>query len=280
MAEKMNMTIMEKARSMLSNSYLGGVFWAEATNYAYYLTNRSPNTSIEKKTPIEVWSGNPGSYSNIRVFGCLANAHVDNGKLEPRAFKCLFLGFKDGVKDFKIWYPASKNVVISRSVVFNEISMIRDTPTQEAPNIEDLETSEFEVELVELSARPSQKTQNQVKTQEDFVDAIVDPPSDNVVAYNESESDDNDIEVAPQHSIAYDRARRVIHKPRRFVEEANHVALALSCAEEVEGYLEPSSYAEAIESSDKDKNPANVLTKSVSANMFELCSNLVGLTSN
>jgi hypothetical protein len=33
------------------------------------------------KTSIEVWSGSPYDYSQLRVFGCTAYAHVDNGKL-------------------------------------------------------------------------------------------------------------------------------------------------------------------------------------------------------
>ncbi|KAG8498865.1 hypothetical protein CXB51_005704 [Gossypium anomalum] len=33
-----------------------------------------------------------------RIFGCPAYAHVDNGKLELRSIKCVFLGYKAGVK--------------------------------------------------------------------------------------------------------------------------------------------------------------------------------------
>jgi hypothetical protein len=66
-------------------------FWAEAANTACYLINRSPSIPLNKKTPIEVWSGTPADYSQLKVFGCTAYAHVDNGKLEPRAVKCLFL---------------------------------------------------------------------------------------------------------------------------------------------------------------------------------------------
>jgi hypothetical protein len=39
------------------------------------------------------------------VFGCAAYAHVDNGKLEPRAIKCVFLGYGSGVKAYKLWNP-------------------------------------------------------------------------------------------------------------------------------------------------------------------------------
>nr|GEV29833.1 retrovirus-related Pol polyprotein from transposon TNT 1-94 [Tanacetum cinerariifolium] len=43
--------------------------------------NRSPSTAIGLKTPQEVWSGKPSNYSDLRILGCLAYAHVnDEGK--------------------------------------------------------------------------------------------------------------------------------------------------------------------------------------------------------
>ncbi|KAI3779398.1 hypothetical protein L2E82_09115 [Cichorium intybus] len=93
-AERMNRTIISKARCMLSNARLSKRFWAEAASTACYLINMSPSIPLDKKTPIEVWSGSPANYSDLRIFGSLAYAHVDNGKLEPRAIKCIFLGYK------------------------------------------------------------------------------------------------------------------------------------------------------------------------------------------
>ncbi|KAG8480907.1 hypothetical protein CXB51_025473 [Gossypium anomalum] len=71
-AERMNRTIMEKVRCMLSNANLPKSFWAEAASTACFLINRSPSVAIEKKTPQEVWSGNPANYSDLKIFGCPA----------------------------------------------------------------------------------------------------------------------------------------------------------------------------------------------------------------
>jgi hypothetical protein len=79
---------------MLSNASLHRRFWAEDVSTACYLINHSPSIAIDKKTPIKVWSGSPADYSQLRVFGCTAYAHVDNGKSEPRAINCIFLGYK------------------------------------------------------------------------------------------------------------------------------------------------------------------------------------------
>ncbi|GKA79041.1 zinc knuckle CX2CX4HX4C containing protein [Tanacetum coccineum] len=40
-------------------------FWAEATVTATYLINRSLSTTLEKKTPMDLWSGHPANYEMI-----------------------------------------------------------------------------------------------------------------------------------------------------------------------------------------------------------------------
>ena len=52
-----------------------------------YLINHSLSYDIEKKTPQEVWSGSPATYSNLKIFGCHTYAHGYNGKLKPTSMK-------------------------------------------------------------------------------------------------------------------------------------------------------------------------------------------------
>ena len=49
-AERMNRTIMEGARSMLYHAKLPLEFWAEACSTAVYLHNRSPTTALKDQT--------------------------------------------------------------------------------------------------------------------------------------------------------------------------------------------------------------------------------------
>ncbi|RVW64151.1 Retrovirus-related Pol polyprotein from transposon TNT 1-94 [Vitis vinifera] len=95
----MNQTLVQRARCMRIDAGLSKKFWVEAVNTAAYLVNRSPSTAIDFKTPQEVWSGKPSNYSGLKIFGCPAYAHVSDGKLEPRAMKCIFLGYATGVKE-------------------------------------------------------------------------------------------------------------------------------------------------------------------------------------
>ena len=53
-SERMNRTIQEKIRSMLSNAQLPDGFWAEALATAVHLINRSPNKRLEMRVAEEL----------------------------------------------------------------------------------------------------------------------------------------------------------------------------------------------------------------------------------
>nr|KYP33708.1 Retrovirus-related Pol polyprotein from transposon TNT 1-94 [Cajanus cajan]KYP40580.1 Retrovirus-related Pol polyprotein from transposon TNT 1-94 [Cajanus cajan] len=119
----MNRTLLERARCLLSNARLSRSFWAEVVSTTCYLINRSPSTVIDCKTPSEVWSNKPANYSLLRFFGCNAYYHVNEGKLEPRSKKGLFMGYGDAVKGYRIWSPSERKVILSRDVIFDESHM-------------------------------------------------------------------------------------------------------------------------------------------------------------
>ena len=81
-AKRMNRTILERVRSMLSHFGLRKYFWVEAASTTCYLINRSPNKLIDCNVlPEEVWSDNPVDYSNLKISGCPAYSHVNEGKI-------------------------------------------------------------------------------------------------------------------------------------------------------------------------------------------------------
>ena len=57
MAERMNRTLTERARSMLNFMQVEKKWWAEAMNTAVYVTNRVTCASWPNKTPYEVCFG-------------------------------------------------------------------------------------------------------------------------------------------------------------------------------------------------------------------------------
>ena len=112
----MNRSLMEKARSMLSGAGLGHELWVVAVDTACYLKNRSPTSTLVDKTPYEVWSSQKPSVAHLRVFGCEAFMHVPKEKrrkLDNKAEKCIFVGYKDGIKGYKLWNPVTRKIVYS-----------------------------------------------------------------------------------------------------------------------------------------------------------------------
>ncbi|KAH9648400.1 retrovirus-related pol polyprotein from transposon TNT 1-94-like protein [Citrus sinensis] len=110
-------------------------FWAEAVSYASHLINRLPSIAMGGKTPRERWSGKHAQdYDSLRIFGCPAYYHVKDSKLDPRARKTMFVGFKDRIKGFKLWDLEDKMFVCSRDVTFNEVSMMKVSSFQKVEN--------------------------------------------------------------------------------------------------------------------------------------------------
>ena len=75
-AERMNRTIIESARSLIYHSKLPMAFWAEAVNAAAHLRNSSPTVAVKNKTPFECLFSKKPDISNLKVFGCLAFIHI------------------------------------------------------------------------------------------------------------------------------------------------------------------------------------------------------------
>ena len=123
-AERMNKTLLERARCMLNQVKLGKHFLAEAVATACYLVNCSPHTALKFKSPQEVWYNTLVNYSSLIVFHCPTYIHVNDEKLEPRSRKYIFVGYGVGVKGYRVWCNGSKRIITSRNVVFNENSML------------------------------------------------------------------------------------------------------------------------------------------------------------
>lgn len=122
LAERMNRTIVEKAKCMLFDAKLSKEFWAEATSTAVYLINRSPSKSIEK-APEEMWSGKKPNLSNLKVFGCRAMVHIPKQKRQkwdPKSTELIFVGYCEDTKGYRLIRPGNKKLVKSRDVIFIE----------------------------------------------------------------------------------------------------------------------------------------------------------------
>eukprot|EP00253_Pinus_taeda_P006913 PITA_06913 len=74
--ERKNKTIMDMARSMLKAKHLPNEYWAEAVNCAAYVLNKCPTKAVMNRVPEEAWSGRKQGVTHMKVFGCVAYAHI------------------------------------------------------------------------------------------------------------------------------------------------------------------------------------------------------------
>jgi transposase InsO family protein len=125
-AERVNRTIMEAARSMLHAAGLPMSFWSYAVRTAVYLRNRSPTRALNNITPHEAWRGEKPDLSHLRVFGCRAYVYLHKGqrsstsKLAARATPGTFVGYPTEAKAWLVWDPVGKKLHTSRDVRFME----------------------------------------------------------------------------------------------------------------------------------------------------------------
>jgi hypothetical protein len=119
-AERMNRTLVEKARCLLNDARMKKEFWAEAVSTAAYLVNRSPTRSIGGKTPEEIWTGRKPNLKHLRVFGSTVMVHVPKvkrKKFNPKALKGVFVGYCENTKGYRVYDAERNDFLISRDVV-------------------------------------------------------------------------------------------------------------------------------------------------------------------
>ncbi|MCO5609511.1 hypothetical protein L7F22_063739 [Adiantum nelumboides] len=122
-AERKNRSLMEMARCMLKAKSLPHKLWMEAIACAAHVLNRCPTRALKTITPYESWYDRKPSVSYLRVFGCLAYAHIPQqlrGKLDDKAVKCIFVGYSSGSKGYRLYNPATNKIFESRDVIFAE----------------------------------------------------------------------------------------------------------------------------------------------------------------
>ncbi|MCO5603740.1 hypothetical protein L7F22_057892 [Adiantum nelumboides] len=122
-AERKNRSLMEMARCMLKAKSLPHKLWMEAVACAAHVLNRCPTRALKTITPYESWYDRKPSVSYLRVFGCLAYAHIPQqlrGKLDDKAVKCIFVGYSSGSKGYRLYNPATNKIFESRDVIFAE----------------------------------------------------------------------------------------------------------------------------------------------------------------
>jgi transposase InsO family protein len=227
-AERMNRTLVEMARSMMFHADCPEELWAEAVSTAAYIRNRCPTSAFQGATPYERWNGEKPSVDHLRIFGCQVYVHVPDqtrNKLAPKAQKGIFVGYPAGTKGYKIFLPNTRQMVSSRDVQFIENTFSTIDRTREERNTE--------------------TTENINRTFDRSVDVEIDMPEplkDDVAILNMEPDHDSDFveldDPQPDFEVRPQRNRRM---PDRYG-ECVYVADAAS-------WKDPKTYKQALKSS-------------------------------
>lgn len=96
---------------------------AEAVSTTAYLINRTTNSMHLDMTPYELSFKIKPRLDRLRAFGSKAYAHVEDAtrtKLEAKSFKCIFLGYPNNTKGYRVYDMESGKVKVARSLQLDE----------------------------------------------------------------------------------------------------------------------------------------------------------------
>jgi hypothetical protein len=114
---------MECAKSMIRAQGLDSEFWAEAVNTTVYIKNRCPVKALDSKTTQETLISRKLDVSHLRVFGCKTYAHIldeKRSKLKSKSVPCVFLGYCERTKAYRLMCFETKRIIKNQDVVFLE----------------------------------------------------------------------------------------------------------------------------------------------------------------
>lgn len=158
--KRKNKTLVECTRSMLQGKGLSNGIWVEAINIVVYLKNWSPTKCLGFKTPFEALFGLKPVVNHLRIFGSKAFAHIpkaDRKKLDPKALKCIFVGYGTEYKAYKLYNPMTHKVFASRDVIFHE---------QTEDGKEDSNSDSHIPLLIELNSEEDEEQEQEQKQEE------------------------------------------------------------------------------------------------------------------
>ena len=128
-AERKNRTLIEAARTILSESKLPIFFWAEAVNTACYVLNHVLTVKREDKTCYELLENRKPNLSGFQPFGikCVIKRTKDTPKMGEVGEIGFFLGYANGTPNKRV-YNIKKRTV---EIVFDITPLSFDPPPSE-----------------------------------------------------------------------------------------------------------------------------------------------------
>jgi hypothetical protein len=123
LAARKNRHLLRIVRCLMFAMNVPKKLWCEAVMTATYLMNMMSTRVLDYKTPIKCLTDKNTYVVPPKVFGCscfVKDYRPSVSKLDPRALKCIFVGYSGKQKGYKCWYPSKRRMFVSMDVVFRE----------------------------------------------------------------------------------------------------------------------------------------------------------------
>ncbi|KAL2901568.1 Retrovirus-related Pol polyprotein from transposon RE1 [Bienertia sinuspersici] len=141
--ERKHKHILNVGRALRFQAHLPISFWGECILAAVHIINRTPSSVLQNKTPYEMIFGKAPTLDELRVFGCLCFAHnqqTKGDKFAPRSRRCLFVGYPQGKKGWRMYDLDTHEFFVSRDVLFYEHEFPYENATMLQSHTPDLTT--------------------------------------------------------------------------------------------------------------------------------------------
>ncbi|XP_077219765.1 uncharacterized protein LOC143853955 [Tasmannia lanceolata] len=123
-AERKMRSLLDGARSLLIKMRVPKSYWGDAVLTACHLANRLPSSVLGGSSPFDVlYPGHDPFPITPRVFWCVCFVHhLGPGfdKIDPRAERCIFLGYSRTQKGYHCYSPRLCRSFVSADVTFFE----------------------------------------------------------------------------------------------------------------------------------------------------------------
>lgn len=211
------------------------------------MINCSPAKSLQNRTLYELWTKRKPDLSNMRIFGCKALAHVPKElrqKWDEKSRDCLFIGYLEHSKGYRLFDTKTEKVFKDRDVVFLErkrADVARDVFMHRAAADEPENTNdavEADSDSSDESYGDASQTGSHVGSEADSYDS---EREDNTIVEIDDEKDGDADQPQPQQEEApTPRHSGRAPKPRKFQDYVTYNVLAETAE------LEPASVQEVL----------------------------------
>ena len=116
-AERLNRTLVTRARACMIETDLPRFLWAEALQYTAWTKNRTPTRALTNKTPHEMATGVKPDLRDTHAWGSRGFVRIDGrGKLEAQADAAYFVGYDGQSKGYRMYWSGKRSISVERNV--------------------------------------------------------------------------------------------------------------------------------------------------------------------